>query len=68
MGYIELLPEELISLIYKRYYTDYVLNEIKNKKCFYKYGIGSGRPLIKCNLNTIDSAFCLFCWYQFNYL
>ena len=55
------LPDEIIESIYKFYYSKYVLSEIK-PKCFYKYSLGPGRPCIQCNLNTIDSAFCMACW------
>ena len=58
------LPDELINKIYRIYYSHNVLNKINNK-CFYKYGIGLGRPKIRCNLNTIDSAFCIACRFNF---
>ena len=67
MNLLNLLPDELLHLIYKRYFSDHVLNCI-SKKCFWKYSLGQGRPSIRCNLNTIDSAFCVACWYNFHYL
>ena len=64
---INKLPDEIIELIYKFYYSKYVLTELK-PKCFYKYSLGLGRPKFRCNLNTIDSAYCMACWRLFNHL
>ena len=61
-----LLPEEITQDIYKKYYSKYVLNCIE-PKCFWKYNIGQGRPKFRCNLRTIDSAFCMACWHVFEY-
>ena len=61
------LPLEIENKIYKKYFSDYILKEIK-PKCFYHFKIGPGRPRnsnIRCNFNTIDSAFCIGCYYNF---
>ena len=58
------LPEEIINNIYKIYFTKYVLSEIK-PKCNYNFKLGTFKKGIKCNLDTMDSAFCLFCHYNF---
>ena len=61
---LNLLPEELQTIIYQKYFSRYVLNNIKKKRCFYTYSLGQGRNCFKCNFNTIDSAFCMACHVQ----
>ena len=64
-NYIQLLPEELIQIIYKQYFKKYIISEITNK-CFRKYSIGGlSKSCFHCNLQTIDSAFCMFCHHEF---
>lgn len=66
MNILNILPEEITYSIYKKYYSDNVLPQLK-PKCFYHVGLGQGRPKFRCNLNTIDSAFCMACWHTFKY-
>jgi len=55
------MPDEIINYIYKIYFTKYVLSEIR-PKCNYNFKLGNFKRGFKCNLNTIDSAFCMACW------
>ena len=66
-SYIQLLPEEIIQNIFKEYYNQYIISMISNK-CFRKYTVGGkSNNRFKCNLRTIDSAFCMHCHaYKFN--
>lgn len=59
------LPEEIITEIYKQYYSKYVMNDIL-PKCFRNYRIGGiSTKKFHCNFRTIDSAFCLCCHHEF---
>lgn len=53
------LPEELIELVYKSYFSQYVLTGI-GKECNYKIKLKSG-PIIGCKQIPIDSAYCMRC-------
>ena len=59
------LPNDIQKNIYKIYFSKYIINQIK-PKCFYHFKLGNGRPRnFRCNLNTIESAYCLACWRHF---
>ena len=53
------LPDELIELVYRSYFSRYVLSEVR-PKCNYKIKLQSG-PVILCNQTAIDSAYCWRC-------
>ena len=64
---INKLPIDIQIKIFKNYFSNNVLDKI-NSKCFYHFKLGKDRSKIRCNLNTIDSAFCLACWTHFYHI
>jgi hypothetical protein len=61
MSLINNLPEELITKIYKIYYSENILNKIKNLRCFTDFWIDAEyTKSIKCNGNISNESGC-FC-------
>jgi hypothetical protein len=59
-----LLPEELIEMVYRSYFSRHVLDNI-GKECSYKIKLKSG-PIIGCRQIPIDSAYCMRCHVLYN--
>jgi len=45
---------------FKKYFKNIVLEQIKNKRCFYK--IRNGLHKIQCNMPTYEGIYCYRCY------
>ena len=64
LSYINLLPEELQIKIYKIYYSENILNKIRNLRCFTDFWLDKNyTKSIKCNGNVDNGCFCDNCLY-----
>ena len=66
MNILNILPEELTKIIYKKYFNQYVIPDIKNLKCRnIIYTDEMKTKYKKCNIKCYDSIYCLHCYFNF---
>lgn len=60
MNYIDNLPDELSHLIYKQYFSKYIIPEFNKQICRNRIPIGNGKS-ISCGMRCYDSSTCWAC-------